>query len=271
MKSIHFGASRGCGLAAVLLLLKQGNECYLLLRNEKAITDNPQVQALSTKERGNLHMIKGDALVTEDIKKVFDVAGPNVDMVITSLGGKPDFSNPLKPNISPAAICSRSNAVFLPVLKEYCDSNPTPRLIAVTSNGLDKATHDALPFLIKMMYNWILPVPHDDKIEMENIILTLMGRNANTFIAPSSEKDLKAYQLGVEERAKAIASPGWLKDAIIVRPALLYDGNSKGKYRTGEVLPKASTISRADVGHFIVNECVPGNDKWTGKAVTVAY
>lgn len=62
-----------------------------------------------------------------------------------------------------------------------------------------------------------------------------------------------------------------LGDLVIVRPSLLVDGAARGSYRVGERLDSAWTVGRADVGLFVADQCLPGNDTWRNKGVTVSY
>lgn len=62
-----------------------------------------------------------------------------------------------------------------------------------------------------------------------------------------------------------------LGDLVIVRPSLLMNGVAKKMYRVGEKLEGAWSVRRADVGWFVGEECLPGNDTWRNKGVTVSY
>ena len=66
---------------------------------------------------------------------------------------------------------------------------------------------------------------------------------------------------------------GMLGNVIIVRPALLTNGEARGleSVNSGKTLPCAWTISRKDVGLFIATNCVQPDSPWRGSGVTVAY
>jgi NAD(P)H-binding len=108
-------------------------------------------------------------------------------------------------------------------------------LIGTSSTGI-LSTHDLLPLLLKPLYRGLLAKPHQDKINMENTI------------------------------SQEYYSDKW----IIVRGALYRDGKGTGKYRVGET-EVGYTIRREDVAHFIVNQCIEGDNKWLGKRPVVVY
>lgn len=78
------------------------------------------------------------------------------------------------------------------------------------------------------------------------------------------------------EKTKGLPGKGELKRVVIIRPALLTDGECTENYRLrceGDLAVKGGyTISRRDVAHLIV-EGVLGDkwDEWEGKGVSVAY
>ena len=101
--------------------------------------------------------------------------------------------------------------------------------MAVSSTGI-LSTRNILPLPLKPLYRSILHKPHQDKIEMENVI------------------------------SQEYPTDHW----VLVRPGLLTDGEMTGKYRVGET-EKGYTIRRADVADFIVKQCIDGEGKWLGK------
>jgi hypothetical protein len=162
-----------------------------------------------------------------------------------STGGDPTFSLTKGFVITPADITTRSMSILLSVIQP---SNIRPRLVTITSNGLDDRAHSLLPWPLKIFYSWLLRIPHEDKIGLENNI------------------------------KQATGSEGWLdlKNTVIVRPALLTDGECVANaqpdaYRVGEELRGTWTVSRADVGHFVVEKVLEDWDKWAGKAWVIAY
>ena len=71
--------------------------------------------------------------------------------------------------------------------------------------------------------------------------------------------------------------PGYLKEVLILRPALYTDGEcraeSAGKksYRAKDEEISGYTISRKDVAHFIVEDGLKNWDTWRGKCVRLMY
>jgi len=57
---------------------------------------------------------------------------------------------------------------------------------------------------------------------------------------------------------------------ILLRPALLTDGEKKGVYRVGET-EVGYSIRRSDVADFIVKDCINGDGKWLGKRPVLVY
>ena len=77
------------------------------------------------------------------------------------------------------------------------------------------------------------------------------------------------HKVGIKNDIKK--TTGSLGNVVIVRPALLTNGKERGldSVRCRERFPDAWTISRKDVGLFIVTDCV--DDTWKGVGVTIAY
>ncbi|RCH94329.1 hypothetical protein CU098_009973 [Rhizopus stolonifer] len=132
--------------------------------------------------------------------------------------------------VSPG-LCYDSMKVLLDVLKEM-DQRPK-RLVVVSTTGLDGMKE--VPYLFWPMYRYLLHDPHMDKAKMEELV---------------------GYQ-------------DVISDWIIVRPSLLTDGKLVGKYRA-EVGISGYTISRQDVGHFLLNQCIE-LDTFIRKKVVVTF
>ncbi|KAK0547124.1 hypothetical protein OC846_004980 [Tilletia horrida] len=271
MKFVLLGATRGCGLQVLLQLLNaqdaQGHELYTLSRNKDALIatlkENDYDYETRSKDpatKNKLHIFVGDALKPESVQQLFATAGNDIDVVFFSLGGTLTFhANPLKvPTLSPANICEKGTNVLLETLAAHQQAKP-PKVVVISSNGLGKDGHSKLPFGLKTMYGWMLHNPHADKEEMEKVLHYNSGLPSVDF----------------NPEGKSPATGTVLKNLTIVRPALLTDGALTGKYRSGEgYVSKAYSIRRADVGHFIFEECLSrGKDlgQWNNKAVSVAY
>jgi hypothetical protein len=167
------------------------------------------------------------------------------------LGGKPSFSFLKGFVITPADLTARSMAVLLNVIHFSTTAGKRPKLITITSNGLDDRSHSLLPLPLKPVYRWLFHVPHKDKVEQENSV---------------------KHAAGWDE-----ANEGWLgsHNLTIIRPSILTSGKcvadkKKNAYRTDAELRGAWRVSRADVAHFIV-EVFNDWETWGGKAWVVSY
>ncbi|KAI8063463.1 hypothetical protein BC940DRAFT_307258 [Gongronella butleri] len=128
-------------------------------------------------------------------------------------------------------VCSRCTRVLLDVVASL--ENKPKRMIFITTTGA--ADKDEVPTLFKPFYHWVLAAPHDDKREMEDLI---------------TSKSTTDY--------------------IIVRPSLLTNGELTKKYRAANERLIGYTISRNDIGHFMLTQCLD-DDKWLNKYVVVTY
>lgn len=206
--------------------------------------------------------------------------------------------HPLQPTISPPQVTERALKNLLPQFQILTEKRKSlglisPRLISVSSMGLGEKGHQDLPFMLKWVYGSFLKIPHDDKLEMEKLVINASGK-------------------GNEEIALEKNDEGWLDDFIrelstepikwlrahsffallpsqsacltffffcfsflflsytVVRPSLLTDGKETASYRAAERVPSAYSISRSDIGHFIATKCLPGNDEFKNRAVVVS-
>ena len=101
-----------------------------------------------------------------------------------------------------------------------------------------------------------------DKMGLEYVA----RRSSTTFSTPASIPPI------VPSTALSTIKPDFLPEVIIVQPALLVDGEPKGKYRAAEHGSGAYTIRRSDIGGFIAEQCASREEKqWVGKNVVVAY
>ena len=156
------------------------------------------------------------------------------------------------------------------VLKTYnSHPEPRPKLVFISSTGLSRTSHDALPILLKPLYAYALRAPHADKLGMERAAAYAAGWKWE-------DEEPKAEIIG-ENWKEGLGEGGWLKDVCVVRPALLTDGACKAdtrqkSYRAEETeLSGGYTISRRDVAHFVVEKCLKEWDAWKGKCVRLAY
>lgn len=274
MHVLILGGSRNIGYYTGLRLLAQGNTVTFLLRRGNTFDEDNEMQRYL--KEGRLRISVGDALKEDDVRRAWATAGSDsgeVDLVVFTVGGTPSFSLRKGFIITPANLVS---ACMLNLLATWPHAtSPNTKLLAVTSNGLTKTSHKALPLAIKGMYTFLLDQPHRDKLGVERLIYYAAG-----WTWSGDEPD--STILEGDWKAK-IAGPGtgWLQNAIIVRPALLTDGkcvadstgpnSSKPPYRVEELLKGAYGVSRKDVAHFMVEGCLGHWERWNGKCASVAY
>ncbi|KAI9026539.1 NADH(P)-binding-domain-containing protein [Phycomyces nitens] len=129
-------------------------------------------------------------------------------------------------------LCQDSMKVLLDVIQELPEETRPKRLVTVSTTGLDGMSE--VPYLFRPLYKFLLHAPHEDKKAMEGLV------RANTAVS----------------------------DWIIVRPTLLTNGPKTEKYRDGEGLC-GYTVSREDVGHFMLHQCL-SSTQWIKKAPVVS-
>lgn len=154
----------------------------------------------------------------------------NTDVIVYSIGSA--FISSSRTMVSPG-VCRDTMTVILQVLEQLSEEERPKRIIAVSSTGLNDMKE--VPLVFRPIYKFLLPEPHKDKKELERLVST------NTFI------------------------PNW----ILVRPSLLTDGKLEEKYRADEDIC-GYTVSRVDVGHFLLNQCLVPTT-WINKRVVVTY
>lgn len=154
----------------------------------------------------------------------------NTDVIIFSIGSAFNFKNLSMVN---PGLCHDTMTVVLKVLDELDETERPKRIVVISTTGLENMKE--VPYLLRPLYH-MLHAPHKDKKELERLVQT-----ENKHV------------------------PDW----IIVRPSLLTDGKLVGKYKA-EVGISGYTISRQDVGHFLLNQCIEPIT-WVNKKVVVTY
>ncbi|KAG9076131.1 hypothetical protein FRC06_009685 [Ceratobasidium sp. 370] len=252
MRVLLLGASRHLGYSVALRLLSQGHICTLLLRHPEAIESDESISAYV--EGGKAIIVPGDGLVEEDVQRAWVAAKGDgqVDAIYFGIGGEPSFSwRKAGFVISPADLTARSISILLSVIQSSTTPSTRPKLVTITSNGLDPQSRTILPFTLKLLYAWFLRAPFADKAEQERILKRAAGWD------------------GAE---------GWLgsDNVVIVRPSILTDeeclaDKKPGAYRAGPELKGPWTISRGDVAHFVVEKVLDKWERWSGKTWVVSY
>ncbi|KAJ7746829.1 hypothetical protein DFH07DRAFT_923958 [Mycena maculata] len=271
------GASRNIGYFSAVRLLDKGATVTFLLRSPAVFDDDALIQGYI--KSGHVRLVKGDATKEEDTRRAWNEAGV-VDALIFSVGkylrGTPSFSILKGIVIDQPNLCAQSILNVLCTMPTYADA-PQPRIIVISSIGLTRTAHDALPHLIKPMYS-MLNGPHRDKIGMERVLAHCAGWTWNSKADGEPGADIVGE--GWRERP-GLPAPGTLKRVLVIRPALLTDGKcvadkvaasgkEKKTYRVSEEELGGYTISRKDTAHFVV-DALARWDEFENKRVNVAY
>jgi hypothetical protein len=182
--------------------------------------------------------------------------------------------------------------VLLPLLSSV--SSPStqpqstpPRVIIITSNGVTKKSHRALPGMMKIISNVLLTDAFRDKRAAEHLLASAISSSGADFGCSEEEvKELEKVGL-LEVGWKELTKPIIGVEALVVRPSRLVDGeclaeaaaaDAKSKkatktsmkkdgppFRTGpEDLPGAWKVSRKDVAWFIAKVVMTDGDAGAG-------
>ncbi|KAG9100620.1 hypothetical protein FRC07_010395 [Ceratobasidium sp. 392] len=217
MRVLLLGASRHIGYFVAQRLLSQGHTCTLLLRHPEAIESDASMSPYI--KDGKLTIVPGDGLVEADVQEAWDKAKGDgeVDAIYFGIGGEPSFSL-LKFGfiITPADLTARSMSILLSIIQSSTIPSTRPKLLTVTTNGLDAQSRSALPYILQIIYAWLPRIPFADKLQQEIIVKRAAGWDGGE---------------------------GWLgsNNVVIVRPSMLADGEcladkNADAYRTGEEL-----------------------------------
>ncbi|CCM05132.1 uncharacterized protein FIBRA_07340 [Fibroporia radiculosa] len=276
MNVFAIGASRNIGYYASVRLLEKGATVTFLLRSLSVFNEDKVIQKFV--EAGTARLVKGDALNPDDVRKGWEASQSafpdgHVNLVLFTVGGTPSFSLTRGAVINPPNLCTKCLLTVLSTMPASLrEPAAQPRLVVVTSNGLTRSTHAALPILLKPMYGYLLDGPHADKLATERVLAHCAGR------AWTDEEPREGFLSADWQKQEGLPHPGELKHFAVIRPALLTDGASKAEsaqrppYRVEEgMLKQAYRVSRKDVAHFLVESLLPDWTQWEGKFVCIAY
>lgn len=154
----------------------------------------------------------------------------DTDVIVYSIGSAFNMSS--RSMVTPG-VCHDTMSILLKVLEELSEEERPKRIVVVSSTGLYDMKE--VPYLFQPLYHFLLHEPHEDKKELERLV----------------------------EENKVLSN--W----IMVRPSLLTDGKLVGKYRA-DVGISGYTVSRQDVGHFLLHQCIEPTT-WINKKVVVTY
>ena len=196
-----------------------------------------------------------------------------MDALLFTVGTIPSFSLTKGFVQTPANLVTQS---LLNALSTIPSQAIPPKIITISSTGLTKSSHAALPLLLKPVYGHFLHIPHQDKVGAEKVAAHCAG-----WPWDANDGDVGADIMGEQWEETEGLPKGTLRDVLVVRPALLTDGEcqadavaAKGKgtsYRAQEGNFKSWTVSRKDVAHFLVEGALSEWDTWKGKCVSIGY
>lgn len=273
-----------------------------LLRNTGVFDADEAIQPYV--RSGKARLVKGDALSIEDVARGWAEAQAAsesrlVDYVVFTVGQYPfsasnnatnqdthattitggalhHFSLISGAHIMPADICT---AALLNVIRTIPNNQRSPatqpKILACSSTGITKASHQRLPLPIKIFYGWLIVPPHVDKFCMERLMAYCAGI---PFADPNYRADLLPQGW---QKLEGMPEEGTLKKMVILRPAWLTDGPAKAdeqdlkgapyRIHKGDGAKVGWTISRQDVGHFIAENALQKWDEWEGERVSLFY
>lgn len=157
-----FGASGGCGHAALVPALADGHTCIALCRSPSKLDDlvSQYPQTLVVKP-GNAHNVN-------DLVACLTYQGTLVNAVSFSIGNKPDLQGMKNAD---AEVCQKGMRALLEALATLrrdwgvCGS---PLICAVSTTGISRDRD--VPRLIIPFYRVVLATPHADKKVMEEAL-----------------------------------------------------------------------------------------------------
>jgi hypothetical protein len=269
------GGSRHIGYYSALRFLDAGATVTFLLRSPTIFDNDNAIQ--NHVRSGKAHLFKGDALVREDIQKLWAEASKEtpVDLVLFTVG----FSGTPKFHLMKGFVMTPSNLVtqcLLNVLGEMPKNPeaPFPKVITLSATGVSLSSRAKVPLALRVFYGYLIQHPLQDKLGMERVIYHCAGWDWDaTDGEPSEEIMGSAWR----ER-EGLPAPGTLTNAIVLRPALLNDGEcladagkSGAPYRAGEGQVVGWSVSRKDVAHFIFDVVTNHWEKYGNKQISIAY
>ncbi len=214
-----FGASGGCGLAALKRCLDAGHTCIALCRYPEKLTT-----ALSGK--ANLVIVQGNAHSVDDVAKCLTRPGQPqqlVDAVCSTIGSGFDLK---KMTFADPEVCEKGIDALLAALKRLREAGAAgaTRLVVISSTGISQHARD-VPLAMLPMYRLMLKIPHADKKLMEERLVA--SDEVYAIVRPSfltdgaSDKTVRAGiedpRTGVESKAvgytisRQDTAGGWLR------------------------------------------------------------
>ncbi|TFK36429.1 hypothetical protein BDQ12DRAFT_686876 [Crucibulum laeve] len=274
------GGSRNIGYYSAIRLLEAGSAVTFLLRSP-LVFDNDEVIQKHVKSQ-KARLVKGDALTPEDVKLAWNEASRDkpVNVLLFTVGftGKPSF-HPIKGfTMDPPNLVTRS---LLNVLCQMPQTSAYPKIIVLSTSGVSRTSRESVPFLLKPLYGYLIAQALKDKLGVERVIAHCAGWKWNT-----KDGEPKADIMGEGwKNREGLPPPGTLTSAVVLRPALLNDGEcladkvvsastghtAKAPYRVGEGEVGGWNVSRKDVAHFVVDAVTNHWSEYENKQISIAY
>ncbi|KAJ3570777.1 hypothetical protein NP233_g4185 [Leucocoprinus birnbaumii] len=277
------GGSRHIGYHAALRLLGTGATVTFLLRNPSCFDSDTEIQKYVSSK--NVNLVKGDATVRSDVQNVWDVATAGgespVHVVLCTIGfsGSPSFNILKGVQISPPNLLTLSLLNLFSTMPPSTSSDTTsPKFVIISATGVNQKSRAAAPILLRPLYSYAIQGPLQDKHGAERVVSVLGGWNWDSDIPEPEDQILDRAGKWLE--TEGMPKAGTLKNVVVVRPALLDDGEcradkvtGKAPYRVGEGEVGGWSVSRKDVAHFVV-EMVRSEAKWDAykdRQISIAY
>ncbi|KAH8887940.1 NAD(P)-binding protein [Thozetella sp. PMI_491] len=234
-----FGASVGCGRAALKHTLAAGNQCVALCRDPSKLTT-----VFPLEKNSNLRVLQGNAHDVEAVSQCLRREdGTLVDSIVFSIGAKLVSKTSLA--MDDPDVCKKGISAVLSALSQLRKAGATgrPHIIVVSTTGLSDFGRD-LPFAMIPVYKALGKVPHADKKVMEQTLIdsgeTYTIVRASRLVDGETDKNIR---VGVED-----AKTGRESSAI------------------------GYSISREDTGKWIAKNLVlDGGARFANKIATVTY
>lgn len=191
-------------------------------------------------------------------------------IALTIPGGAPSF------NLLKGFVINPENLVTQSLLNALCTmprTTPQPKIITISVVGVTQTSHNAVPFLLKPLYRYLLAVPRRDKAGAERVVSHCAGREWDTADSEPSEEILGSDW----KHRPGLPAEGTLKKVLVIRPTLLTDGpcltesSEKEPYRVSEAELGGWNVSRKDVAHFVVDVVLNRWEEFENKVVNITY
>ena len=210
-----------------------------------------------------LHITKGDVRDVNAVKTTLARDGLPVQAVLSGIGMLPTWSN-WDPTVCQDS--ARTIIAALDTLKVPAGTQ-RPFLVVISTTGITSGPRD-VPLAFTLLYHAVLAVPHRGMFPLSQFHPQPHFRSSELMRVPPA-KDKRAME---ELIVVADKEGNKISGFCFVRPSLLIDWSNPGTVRVGtEEAPAVGySITRADVGRWIFEECIKGDPyRWNGKKTSL--